>query len=96
MIQGTCTCFFRKDVIKRFGNLPFEDVNINHIVINLKKTPLFTKDHIIMFVDDDGRQKIVKNRYGRGGEITAFFDRKYIQGAKLLKEFIELFKMEEG
>ncbi|MFA5398778.1 MAG: hypothetical protein WC346_22380 [Methanogenium sp.] len=89
MIEGKCVCFFRGDLIGRFKNIPFEEVDYQHLKIS-KNNP-FLKNNLVMFVDDDGNQKIIKNRFGMTGVIVSSSLIKHIKRGKLLEELINLF-----
>lgn len=89
MIEGKCICFFREDLIERFKDIPFEEVNYQHLKI--LKNRGFLKNNLVMFVDNDENQKILKNRFGALGVIVPSSLIKYIKRGKLMEELLNLF-----
>ena len=89
MIEGKCVCFFREDLIRRFKDIPFEEVGYQHLKI-LKNNP-FLKSSLVMFVDKDGNQKILKNRFGSLGVIVSSSLIRHIKRGKLLEELLNSF-----
>jgi len=77
----------RNDLRKEFKKIEFE--RITFYCLNFNSREFFQKSSIVMFVDDDGRTIILKNRYGSNGIV------KSIQSSNhLLKRFaISLRKM---
>ena len=62
---------YRKNMLRRCNGISFVDADLFCFKYNEEKTPFRFScvQDIIMFVDDDGQTKLLKNRYGRPGEV---------------------------
>lgn len=57
------TLFSRKDISEQYADVPFEKVSAE--MFGILHTGVAITDDIILFMDEDGRTKIIKNRFGR-------------------------------
>lgn len=64
---------FRKNLSNSNKGLFFEEINLDHFKYETNgdsSTVEYSQvQEVIMFIDDNGRTKILKNRYGKTGEI---------------------------
>ena len=64
----------RKDLIKKSENKSFDD--INHMDFNCYQD--YKKYNLSIFVDDYGQTKVLKNRYGDGGNVISYKKQEFI------------------
>jgi hypothetical protein len=57
------TIFSRKDLSEQYADVPFEDVKPE--MFSILRNGVGITDDVLIFMDDDGRSKIMKNRYGK-------------------------------
>lgn len=62
----------RKNLCKQYEEIPFKDVDWIHFKYRTKQerpSRLFMEIELCIFVDDDGKTKLLKNRWGNTGEV---------------------------
>jgi hypothetical protein len=91
MREGRIKVLFREDLYPINKDIPFEVIDIYHFKPTGNDPPFFAQD-VILFIDGDSRQKVLKNRYGYQGVILPQ-DPKIIRGLQLFEEFVKLFGM---
>lgn len=71
-----CTVVYRRNLLKSYKSTSFEDISLLHFrydnSVDFRTTIKYPQiQEVIMFVDEDDncRTKILKNRYGRPGEV---------------------------
>jgi len=53
----------RKDLLDIYAGFPFEVIEWKYF--HLAQTGVMLTDDVVVFVDTDGRTKVVKNRFGK-------------------------------
>jgi hypothetical protein len=66
--ENRCTILFRSNLSN--PSLPFDKVNIDDFKFYLNNWENMLETNVLIFVDIDGRTKILRNRYGFTGSIT--------------------------
>lgn len=66
MIESTVLVLFRSNLTKDKEKLPFRKITLNDFKYDGSIRRAY-QENIIMFVDEDCKTKILKNRYGKPG-----------------------------
>lgn len=63
MVSVRGTVYNRSDLNKQSRNVPFDKVD--WYMLAIQNTGVILADDIVLFVDEDGKTKILKSRHGK-------------------------------